>query len=634
MMITGANLMGQFDEFELRLEKIGDYPLVYDVPIPAASQFFQDVRRYQHSSAHLEVRIIDVDGRITAEPDMVRVPISKLSTGEKKALIAYLKKRLSRGDNMGSDWAFFRPSGSKRKKPVTGYGVNIVHGDPQSGRARAARLLSLLEKDRTGKTLILGLIKYLLILTLILGAGFGIYKYGYLEKSFFFNRLNFDSDSPEMSFYKQVFPQVFSWTKGSDHEQAGYTQIAHELLRPEYIQDMQAGLSKDFYRMPQDPEHNIGNRLILFVYFNYNTQIRQAIKQYRLQLEGTEFMRLARIYSCDLSNYASNVFYFKVGDLNIAPSQVSDYVSRNLISLTDFTKIRDNGQFSDLLQKDDIGFQMKRFLEDVYTFSPLRVDASFENIFWYLLTRKDKAGKINFAAFFTRKKATLIPRDMSNILLHHPDDPSISWYLLGEDAAANLKLSSKTLRYFSRTAGQGKQLDIISDRIVSLGLTRTKKPLPVAVHRELLMEDNKGKYAIRCTDPITSLVLSNLITRGSFEKELPLKRDPIQMNTCLVQLSRDDSLSIQATTITPGKTGIARLFEPIDSFPAVFADGTRVLFEKPEKNLFSSFPFTVFNDSITFGGKQDISGMTMELGKVRLQILRSEDGNYRIEKIN
>ncbi len=43
--------MGQFGEFELRLEKIGDYPLEYNVPIPETSQFFQDVRRYQHASS-------------------------------------------------------------------------------------------------------------------------------------------------------------------------------------------------------------------------------------------------------------------------------------------------------------------------------------------------------------------------------------------------------------------------------------------------------------------------------------------------------------------------------------------------------------------------------------------------------
>ncbi len=628
--------MGQLDEFELKLEQIQDFPVVYRAEIPEGSQCFQDVRRYQHDSSHLKIQLIDVDGRITPNPDMVRVPMSKLTAAEKKEFIAYLKKGLSRGDNMGANWGFFKsaPKGSNTKKSyAAGYGGNILHEDPQTGRKRAAQLLSTLEKDRRGKLLALGGLKHLILLIILIAGGLLVYRYGYLEKSSFLSRLNFWSDSSTAQFYKKIFPDISSWANHKDME---YRQIASELLRPEYIEDMQTGLSQNFYQDPVQSENPLADRLLLFIYFNYNTQVKKIIKTHESKLKGTEFMRLAKIYSCELSRYSSNIFYFKVGDLNIPPAAVNDYVSNNLISLDDFTKLRDKDQFSDLLKKDDIGFQMKRFLEDVYTFSPLRVKASsFDLVSWYLVTQKNTDGELQFSAFFAKDKATLIPRNMAEIFLHHPNENSITWYPVGEDAAQALHLTPKALRYFSRAAGQGLQLDAIARKIDSLELTAAKESLQVSLHRELLMEDDKGKYAISCNDPITSLVLSNLITTSSFEKEkgLPLKRDPIQMNTTLVQLSRDDSLSSQTITITPGKTGIVRLFERTDSFSAISADGTKVVFEKPEKNLFSAFPFTVVNDSINFGGTRELSGMTMNLKGKKLKIIQSMDGNYRIEEI-
>ncbi len=632
---TGETPMGQLDEFELILEETRDFPTTYKAKIPAGSQCFRDVRRYQYESSHLNIQLIEVDGSIAPGPDMVRIPISKLTAAEKKDFIVYLKKGLSRGDNIGADWAFFKPAekGSTGKFSATGYGGNILHEDPRTGRERAARLLSILEKDRRGKIAVLGLLKYLILLTIFISCGLLVYRYGYLTKSTFFSDLNFWSDSSSAKFYKKIFPDISSW---SDSDDMKYRQIASELLRPEYIDDIQSGLSRNFYQGSTQSQNRLGDRLLLFIYFNYNAEVKRAMKTHAEKLQGTEFMRLAKMYSCALSRYSSNIFYFKVGDLDIPPATVSDYVRNNLISLDDFTKLRDQDQLSNLLKKEDIGFEMKRFLEDVYTFSPLRVkSSSFGRVSWFLVTQKNADGKLEFAAFFARDKATLIPRNMADRLLHNPNDTSIEWYPVGEDAANNIHLTPTVLRYFSRTAGQGVQLDAIAWKIKSLGLARTKKPLQVHLHRELLMEDEKGKYAISCNDPITSLVLSNLITRSSFEKEknLPLKRDPIQMNTTLVQLSRDDSLSSQTITITPGKTGIVRLFEHAASFSAKSADGTKVLFETPEKNLFSRFPFTVVNDSINFGGTRKLSGMTMVLEGIKLKIIQSMDGNYRIEEI-
>jgi hypothetical protein len=183
--------------------------------------------------------------------------------------------------------------------------------------------------------------------------------------------------------------------------------------------------------------------------------------------------------------------------------------------------------------------------------------------------------------------------------------------------------------------GQTLKLEVLKNKIASLDLKPTPKPMPVTVHRELLMGDSKGKYGIQCYDPITSLVLSNLISKSSFERDnnLSLKRDPIQVNTTLVQLSKDDSFSTQSINITPGKFGIIKLFEPQDSFRGKLNDGQAVTFEKATVNLFNPFSFMVFKDSITFSFKHDITDMEIDLGKDQLKIIKSSDGNYQIVQI-
>jgi hypothetical protein len=183
--------------------------------------------------------------------------------------------------------------------------------------------------------------------------------------------------------------------------------------------------------------------------------------------------------------------------------------------------------------------------------------------------------------------------------------------------------------------GQALKLDVVKHKISELKLKPTDHLLPVTVHRELLMGDSKGKYGIQSYDPIRSMVLSNLISKSSFERDnkVSLKRDPIQVNTTLVQLSKDDSFSTQSITITPGKTGIIKLFKPLESFKGKFREGQSEIFEKTTVNLFNPFSFMVFKDSITFSFKHEITDMELDLGGNHMKIIKSDDGNHQIIEI-
>lgn len=230
--------------------------------------------------------------------------------------------------------------------------------------------------------------------------------------------------------------------------------------------------------------------------------------------------------------------------------------------------------------------------------------------------------------------ATLVPKRMGGLLLgKKKQDKSLTWYALDDSQAKKLKLSEPSLTYFTRTTGHARQLEIVKNKINDLGLTALESgQISVTVHRELLMADTKGKYGIQTHDPLASLVLSNLITKSSFERDnhIALKRDPIQFNTTLVQLSKEDSMSVQSLTITPGTTNIIRLFEPLDNFRATFKDGGKAVFEKASVNLFNPFTYMISKDSITFSFRDNIEGMEIDLGDALLKIVKASDGNYQI----
>jgi hypothetical protein len=514
------------------------------------------------------------------------------------------------------------------------YGGNVVHDDTYIGKERVTTLISILQKQKGISKMKRRWFPWIAVVLLISLTALAGFKYGNLLKNIpFISSIGQDS-GPEMQFYESVFPDLHAWLYKGEPEQK---DVAKKLLKTEYVSSMLHTVTLPEYRQEGANDMSRGNRLILFVYFNYNNQVDDLIRSRRQILAGTEFMRLSRIYSTMQSGYASNIFYFKVGDLNIRHTEISDYMKRNMISYRDFKKIRDENAFSELMASDRISYKMKGFLENVYTFTPLRIDTKFKGKSWYLLTRNNSSGDLDFAAFFHQGSATLVPKRIGHIVLEDKRLPSdMAWYAFDDNQAGGMKLSDKTLTYFSTETGQTNQLDIIQERINTLGLSKLSQDrIKVSVHRELLMGDAKGKYGIQTNDPITSLVLSNLITKSSFEQEasVSLKRDPIQFNTTLIQLSKDDSFSVQSVTITPGTTNIIRLFEPLDSFTARFRDGTATTFEKASVNLFNPFTFMVSKDSITLCFRHDINDMTIRAGDTELKIVKAKDGNYQIVKI-
>ncbi len=625
--------MGHLQEFELALHQISEFPLTYETIIPEECHLFQDVRRYQTRTARLNVQMINIDGRITLDPEMIHVPMARLTSAEKKDFIEYLKLRITRGDNIGSTWAFFRPAGKQSSpKALTAYGANIVHRDAAQGQDRARQLLAALQKSTTIALLTKQYLKILLFTALIAALLFGGFKFGYLAKRLPFSNFSSNTHPREMAFYQHLFPHVYDWRNGDD---PALKKIAKDLLKPEFITDLLSSMDQSFHYSVHTEDRNPGDRLVMFVYFNYNNAVKKALDKYSESLEGTELMRLARIYSCRLSGYLSNIFYFKVGDLDIKNAEISNFLKKNKISYRDYDKLRDTDSFSDLLEKDNISFKMKNFLEDVYTFTPLRIKAPVEGFQWYLLTQTDPGGNLDFAAFFQNDRATLVPRRIGDALLNGATQNDIFWYAVSDAKARELNLADNSLVYFSKTAGQALKLDLIQDKIAAMNLSVLSAPLQVTVHRELLMEDSKGKYGVQCYDPVTSLVLSNLITKSSFEYDnISLKRDPIQVNTTLVQLSKDDGFSTQSVTITPGKTGIINLFRDRDNFEARFPDGSTVLFERADVNLFNPFSFIVRNDSIAFSFKRDITDIKITLKDAHLKVVTASDGNLQILRTN
>lgn len=625
--ILQEKAMGRFEEFELSVRKIGDYPLIFEALIPGECNFFQDVRRYQSTTTHLNVQIIDINGQIHLEQDMTQVPMSKLSSSEKKEFLEYLKLRITRGDNIGSSWIFFRNS---QQKQITAYGANIVFKDAKKGQEKAKELLTVLQKNVINSASVIKLFTTLLIVALLGYCGCFLYTKVYLEKKVLVNKIIALPDSPEMKFYQNVFPDIYSWKTG---EEPFKKAIGKKLLNPEFIRDIITCMGKDYYREQGSNNDYRIVRTTLFIYFNYNLHVIDSIKKYKAKLAGTEFHRLSQIYSCVKSDFSSNIFYFKVGDLALKNSEILQYFKKNMISFHDYKKMRDSEEFSEMLEKDIINFKLKNFLKNIYTATPLKIKMPIKGINWYLAVKTDSNDQLKFAAFFKREKPTLVPQNTGDALLKEQEEQSLySWYKINHSQAAELNLSAESNIYFTEKMGQALKLEIISKKIKELGLEKIKGFFPVSVHRELLMEDSKGKYGIQCDDPVTSLVVSNLLNKFSFKesRNITLKRDPIQFNTSLIQLSKDISHSTQAINITPGKTGLIELFKNRDSFKATLANGKIVRFEKAERNLFNPFSFMVHSESITFNFKHDITGMEFALEDKTLGIFKSDDGGHEI----
>jgi len=621
--------MGRFDDFELPVEKIQAYPLVFEALVSPECSIFQDVRRYQSVTSSLEVKTIDINGKIPLEQGMTQIPMASLSANARKEFIEYLKVRVTRGDNIGSLWVFFR---SEDKKIITAYGANMVHKDSLQGQSRAIALLNELQKGGPKTALLIKLAVILGVLALVSVGGYVLYDKFFTGKSFELSLGSSAPDSMEMVFYSELFPEVYSWL---DSDKPDEKKIAEIFLNPDYVKDILSCMNQEAYQDTSDSDANFkGTRLALFVYFNYNKEVTKSLRKYEMQLSETEMKRLARIYSCAESGYTSNVFYFKVGDLNIKNPQVSQFLNDNMVSYADYKRLRDSEEFSEMLKADTIDFKMRNFLADVYTFSPLKIEAPLDDIDWYLLAGTDTTGKLSFAAFFKRDASTLVPRKIASALMGGASgtDQIYTWFAIDDAQQRELKISNTSAVYFTDKIGQSFKLALIAEKIDKMKLSPIESGFSVVIQRELLMEDSKGKYGIQCYDPLTSLVLSNLITKSSFEKSshVTLKRDPIQVNTSLVQLSKDDSSSTQAVNISPGRSEIVSLFKQADYFRGKLANGRVVKFERADINLFNPFSFMVYSDSITFSYKHEINGMNFEIDEKRLEIIKSVDGGYQI----
>ena len=474
--------------------------------------------------------------------------------------------------------AFFRSE--EKKRPLVAFGANVVFRNAATGQARAIHLLNELQKSGTRVNLIMKALAVMVIVALVGVGGYWGYTQFLSGKSFNMSKLLPGPSSPEMKFYREMFPDLYGWLES---EQPDQKEIAESLLKPEFITDLMKGMDQEFYKDEESDESFKGNRLILFTYFNYNTQVKETLKAYQYKLGDTEFGRLARIYSCDTSGYASNIFYFKVGDLDIKRPRINQFLTENMISYTDYKRLRDTQGFSDMLKNDSISYQLKKVLSEVYTFSPMKVAAPLDEIDWYLLVRRGSGGKVNFAAFFKRGESTMIPREISSRLMRtpqpaphltatteegghmksaatataneietnessapkpetlaHANIEGFTWYAIDDDQKRALHLRQSAIGYFTEKIGQTFKLEVIGRKIEELSLKPIQGHFPIAIHQELLMEDSKGKYGIQCYDPITALVLSNVIDKSSFEESsnVSLKRDPIQINTSLVQLSK------------------------------------------------------------------------------------------------
>lgn len=357
--------MGRLTPFELTIKKVNDVPLIYETLIPGDCNFFQDVRRYQSIGPHLEIRVIGVDGRIELDPDMEPLAMNKLNASERKALVDYLTVRATRGDNIGYAWAFFRSS--DKKKPIVAYGGNVVHSDAAVGKEQVRQLLAHLQKERGASQMRKLWLPRIAVLLFIVFALFTGIKYGNLMDRLPFKMMENSSSGPEVEFYESVFPTLSQWLAD---EKSPNNEMARQLLKPEYISGLLATMDNDVYQVEDAKDNNQGNRLILFTYFNYNKEVNRIMADHQAELNDTEFMRLARLYSSSRSGYASNIFYFKVGDLDIKNADIAKYMKENMISYRDFKKIRDVNAFSELIENDSISYKMKGFLENVYTFTP------------------------------------------------------------------------------------------------------------------------------------------------------------------------------------------------------------------------------------------------------------------------
>ena len=608
--------------------------------------------RYEYRSDALNVQLVNaIDNTIQLDKNFKQVPFKKLSGRERNSLQWYLQDKLNNGDNAGSQWVFFRSK--NQKHPIIAYGANVVYSDIEKGREQANDFLANLNQQRKARRRIFGLLSLLMIAVLsallwstyiqdVLPKLMSVFKQGNTTAT---NKATeivniFQGNDEAMKFYAKVFPDVYAWKSESDEEKK---HIADELLQPQYIKQILSHTQGNFWTqktsfpqttsLPTEQYTPKAIRFILFDLFNYNEEIHRTWEKNRDRLKDTTFGKLYRKYSFLNTNFSNTILYYKVGDINIEQKDISGYLQEHSIEDQDYKKVREpdiTGQFQ---MTEEIKQKLGELLEaGLHSHIPLKI-ANPQSNDWYLCVETENNSQtISFAAFFKKDRYTLVPKEKGKILTMPSLPENFKWYQISPEQATQLKLSDNSTIYLQSGAAQTPRINMLMKKINALGLQITDN-LQVQTYHELLMSDDQGKYGLQSNDPITSLLLANLIREESFKdtKKTSLTRDEVSIHIDSIQLSKESTFSDTITNISPGQQDILTAFQKADSFVGKFSNGKQeITFNNIEKDMFTTYGFTIVGNAIVFIRKnEEIDQMTINIGGNDYKIIKDE-AEYKI----
>ena len=602
--------------------------------------------RYEYRSDALNVQLVNaIDNTIQLDKNFKQVPFKKLSGRERNSLQWYLQDKLNKEDNVGSQWVFFRSK--NQKHPIIAYGANIAYSDIEQGREQVNNFLAHLNQQRKARKRVFGLLSLLMIAAIsaliwstyiqdVLPKLMGVFKQGNTTAKSKATAVRhiLQGNDEAMKFYEKVFPDVYAWKSDSDEEKK---QIADELLQPQYIKHILSHTRGNFWSQATSSPNNQDTpktiRFVLFDLFNYNEEIHKTWEKYRDRLKDTTFGKLYRKYSFLNTNFSNTILYYKVGDISIEQKDISEYLQEHNIGDMDYKKVREADIASKFQMTEEIKQEFKKFLEaGLHSHIPLKIVRS-QDTAWYLCVETEKSSQaISFAAFFKKDRYTLVPKEKGRILtqMYLPD--SFKWYQITPEQAEQLKLSDNSTIYLQSGAAQTPRINILMKKISELNLQPIEK-LEVQTYHELLMSDDQGKYGLQSNDPITSLLLANLIREESFKdtKKTSLTRDEVSIHVDSIQLSKESTFSDTITNISPGQQDILTAFQKADSFVGKFSNGKQeITFNNIEKDMFTTYGFTIVGNAIVFIRKnEEIDQMIITVGGNDYKIIKDE-AEYKI----
>ncbi len=634
--------MREPENYKLRVDDTG-HPGTWIVDRNQGKSIW-DIHHYSlnDKDARLEVGLVDEYNRIVLSEDFGEIEFTSLTSKQKNAFRRYLRERMQLGKNIGYRWAFFRSR--HQKQHVMVYGPNVVGEDLEFGSKQIQKFLAASfedEKRKRTQTRIL----LILAIMVIAASPFLLWKI-FEGKPGVVSQLPgvqlLESQSDAMKFYQKVFPDVYQWSTGPDPK---LKEIAQDILKPEYVQDLLQHTRQAFWSEPgaKASAESRAVRLILLDFFNYNQEVRSKWSKYHDTLEGTTFGDWYHRFSFSDSSLSHYVLYYKVGDLQI-PSldDIDKYLADHFVD-SGYRKIKEADVFKGLPIQEEIKTRLKALLDQgLYLHTPLRVANPQPGIEWYLLTRTDSnTNRIDFAAFFRGSFSTLVPQDIGNALLQNPGATTgqlkvskLTWYKIRPEQASRLLLRDSSIGYFRSGSTQTLQTDIIQEKIRDFKLEEASN-VQVEVRRELLLGLGNDRYGLQADDPIIWLLLANMIQERSSETSgsTTLKRDVVPVHITSVQLSKAYDFSARVTDVSPGTAPILGVFSAEASFMATFSDGRQAKFVKLDDDLFSPYAFKVIQSTIAFISKDEIDQMTINIGTRKFKVVRDKD-NYTIRQID